>query len=165
MLVRKTEEKDISEILKIYDSARDFMRDNGNHVQWPEEYPSEETIREDMEKDCSYVVEEDGEMIGTFALIFGEDPTYQVIENGEWRRDKEYGTIHRIASNGKGSGMSDFVFDFCKKKADYLRVDTHKVNDAMRDTIMRNGFKETGKIYFEDGTPRIAYDWIKGEDE
>ncbi len=39
----------------------------------------------------------------SFAFILGEDPTYQQID-GAWLNDQPYGTIHRIAGNGKIKG-------------------------------------------------------------
>lgn len=44
-----------------------------------------------------YVIEEDGQIHGVFAFILGADPTYAVIEDGAWRSDEAYGTIHHIA--------------------------------------------------------------------
>lgn len=34
--------------------------------------------------------------------FLGEDESYRVIEDGAWHLDQPYGTIHRLASNGKG---------------------------------------------------------------
>lgn len=37
----------------------------------------------------------------------GEEPTYQVIDNGSWSYDIPYGTIHRVASSGKAKGKAE----------------------------------------------------------
>ena len=41
MFIRYAEEKDIKRILKIYESARKYMAENGNPSQWRDNYPSE----------------------------------------------------------------------------------------------------------------------------
>ena len=96
------------------------------------------------------------------AFIIGEDPTYQVIEDGEWHSSKIYGTIHRIASSGKAKGLAKTCFDYCSEKIDYLRIDTHEDNQPMQDAVLRYGFKKCGIIYVRDGSKRVAFDYIKG---
>ncbi|MDD7306131.1 MAG: hypothetical protein PUG67_06050, partial [Peptoniphilaceae bacterium] len=62
MKIRKTEEKDIKEVLDIYKVAQEFMVKNNNPKQWEKNYPSIDTLREDMKKEVSYVIEENGEI-------------------------------------------------------------------------------------------------------
>lgn len=161
MKIRKTQEIDIKEVLEIYDCAKAFMKANNNPNQWEANYPSEITLREDIKNHVSYVIEDDeGEILGTFAFIIGEDKTYKFIE-GKWQSNKEYGTIHRIASNGREKNIAKICFDYCLKKIDYLRIDTHKDNIPMQKAIKRYGFKECGIIYVRDHKARIAFDYIK----
>ena len=101
MKVRQSKEEDIRDIMGIYAFARQFMKEQGNPIQWREGYPSKQLIEEDILSNHSFVVEKDGKIVGTFAFIIGEDPTYQIIEKGAWRSSETYGTIHRIASNGQ----------------------------------------------------------------
>ncbi|MFR4020990.1 MAG: N-acetyltransferase, partial [Clostridia bacterium] len=108
----------------------------------------------------SYVCEENGKIVGTFTLIFGEDPTYQIIEKGAWHSQQPYGAIHRVASDGTAKGVAGACFDFCKEKADYLRIDTHADNRPMQAAVLRYGFRQCGIIYTRDGSPRIAYDYL-----
>ena len=51
--------------------------------------------------------------------------------------------------------------DFCGEKCPHLRADTHEDNKIMQKVILKNGFQETGIIYVEDGTPRIAFEKVK----
>ena len=48
MFIRYAKEKDIKRILKIYESARKYMSENGNPSQWRDNYPSEQTVRDDI---------------------------------------------------------------------------------------------------------------------
>ena len=77
---------------------------------------------------------------------------------GAWLDDKHYGTIHRIASDGKVKRLFDKCVEFCKCTTLNLRVDTHNDNYPMQKAIERNGFVKCGTIYMlHDGSPRIAY--------
>ena len=145
--------------MKTYRYARELMKKNGNPTQWGDRFPPEEKVLRDIEEGTGYVIEEDGEIRGVFAFIIGPDPTYQLIEDGAWINDtEEYGTIHRIATNGKGHGVFDACIDFCAAQIDNLRIDTHQNNKAMLHLITSRGFQRCGIIYTSaDGTPRIAF--------
>jgi hypothetical protein len=62
----------------------------------------------------SFVCEnQEGELIGTFCFIIGDDPTYEKIYEGEWLNNDLYGTVHRIASSGKEKGIAEACFRWC----------------------------------------------------
>lgn len=162
MQIRKTTEADIPVVAAIYDHARAFMAEHGNPTQWAGAYPNADTVRADVADGVGYVcVDEAGRIVGTFAFILGEEPSYRIIEQGVWGSDAPYGTIHRIASAGVVRGVSRACFDFCAARADYLRIDTHADNLPMQGAIEKFGFTRRGIVYFDDGTPRIAYDWMR----
>ena len=73
--IRKAEKKDAIEAERIFQSARLFMRQNGNDIQWNSIYPSAEDVFSDAEKGVGYVMCEDGKIFAYFAFIIGEDPT------------------------------------------------------------------------------------------
>ena len=98
MEIRRAKTEDLTEIMEIYAQARDFMARTGNPNQWGDHYPEEELIRTDIEKEISYVAEQNGQIAAVFMYVFGDDPTYSVIEDGDWIDDRPYGVIHRIAS-------------------------------------------------------------------
>ncbi len=166
MFIRKTTLNDLPRVMEIFDAARAIMRSQGNHVQWPVGSPSETQEREDIANGFSYVccADEDGHVCATFAMVVGEDPTYKVIEHGKWRSTAPYATLHRVASDGSEHGVAATVFAFAKEHADYLRIDTHEDNISMRRAIERGGFAHCGIIRIADGTPRLAFDWMRGED-
>lgn len=105
-------------------------------------------------------MEEESIIHSVFAFILGEDPTYNKIE-GAWLDHSTYGTIHRIASDGSMHQVFNKTVNFCSKRCSHLRADTHEDNKIMQKVILKNGFQETGIIYVEDGTPRIAYEKVK----
>ena len=75
---------DMARILDIYARAREFMAKNGNPTQWGDNYPSPELLEEDIDTNRLFVYMVNGQMQAVFAFILGEDPTYKVIEDGQW---------------------------------------------------------------------------------
>lgn len=104
MEIRKTTLQDADTVLDVFAAAKRYMRANGNASQWGDEYPDRSIVTYDIACGSSYVMLENGEIVGTFALFLGEDESYRVIEDGTWHLDQPYGTIHRLASNGKACG-------------------------------------------------------------
>ena len=152
--------EDLDKIMSIYEYAKVFMKETGNLHQWNEHYPSRQLIKQDIIKEQCFVCKDSNEIVGVFAFIIGDDPTYQIIENGHWSSNGKYGTIHRIATNGKVKGVAKICYQFCKSKINYLRADTHEDNKIMQKSLLNNGFKTCGTIYVADGSPRIAFDFV-----
>ena len=149
---------DLDEIEKIYAQARSFMVKNGNPTQWSNGYPKRVLLEADIQAGNLYVVCRGTELTGVFLFVIGEDPTYAYIENGTWRSDTTSGTIHRIASRGRGVFAA--CLDYCRSRCDHIRVDTHADNKPMQHLAEKYGFSRRGIIYVADGTPRIAYDLL-----
>ncbi len=154
---------DLSKIMSIYSFAQDFMIKSGNPNQWKHSYPKEERIIEDIESEICYLVCDDNGPHGVFALIKGDEPTYQYIENGSWINDDEYVTVHRIAGDGQTKGIFKCAISYSKSVSDNIRIDTHHDNIIMQKLIERNDFKRCGRIYVEDGSARIAYQWVRNK--
>lgn len=150
-------EADLPRILEIYDIAKAYMRANGNPNQWNGAYPDPETLRTDIEKQRLYVYKKDGRIHGVFMLLLEEEPTYAYIEDGSWREERPYGTIHRLAGDGEVKGLFAKCVAFCESKVKYLRADTHFDNHTMQHLLEKNGFERRGIIYLKNGDPRIAY--------
>ena len=161
MLIRKTTPADIAAVVAVFDSARAFMREQGNPTQWAGVYPSAANVEADIAQGSSYVFEDAARVVGTFAFVLGDEPMYQVIDDGAWRSSQPYGTIHRIASDGTARGLARACFDFCAEHMPYLRIDTHANNSPMQQAILKYGFKRCGIVYMSDGDPRIAFDWLR----
>lgn len=160
--IRKTTIEDIANILRIFESARDYMRSNHNPNQWNGNYPGEDDVLKDITQGHSYVgIDSEGEIIMTFAFIKGEDQTYNTIYEGKWLNNEEYGTIHRIASNGKAGGVLKVACDYCFNETNNIRIDTHKDNNPMLKALDNLGFVKCGIILCRDGSPRIAFQKIK----
>lgn len=157
-MIRLAETSDLDDLMNIFSRARKFMQENGNPNQWINGYPSIELIKDEIEKKHCYVCQgENGEILGTFCFISGEDPTYNHIENGSWLNNDPYSVVHRLATSGKQKGIASVCFKWCFQQCDNIRVDTHKDNLVMQHVLEKNGFIRCGIIYTHNGTPRIAY--------
>ncbi len=160
MIVRPAILNDLSIILDIYATARNFMRNTGNADQWKNIYPPKDLLEKDIENGNLYVVCEDSEIHSVFAFIPGVDPTYNEID-GAWLNDKPYAAIHRVASAGKKKGMLHECVNYALQHSDNIKIDTHHDNKVMQHQLEKEGFVRCGIIKLENGEPRIAYQKLK----
>ena len=158
-MIRLAQEKDIPTILAIFEVAKIYMSRRGNLNQWTADYPGLASVENDLNQQALYVLEENQEILAVFSLILEPEVNYQRIE-GSWRSSQAYGSIHRLASNGQAKGVAKRCFDFCKEQIPYLRIDTHEDNLPMLAALTRYGFVHCGIIYLEDGSPRLAFDYL-----
>ncbi|MCR4879338.1 MAG: N-acetyltransferase [Bacilli bacterium] len=162
MEVRLATLDDLEEIKNCFTVAKKKMVGDGNIHQWEKiDYPFCFTIEDINKKQC-YVITNNNEIVATFVLIKGQDPTYSYIEDGAWLNNEDYVTIHRIASNNKAQDIFTTAINFAKSFGVDIRIDTHKDNKRMLHLIEKAGFIYTGIIYVRDGTPRNAYQLKKG---
>jgi hypothetical protein len=160
MTIRHTTLNDLDKVMNIYAYARLQMKKNGNPNQWGDYRPSKETIENDIKNHNSFLITEGNEIYGVFTFIIGNDPTYSIIENGQWLNDNPYGVIHRIASNGRCKGIMDFALNYCEAQINNIRIDTHKDNAIMQHILEIHNYTKCGTIYADDNTPRLAYQKI-----
>lgn len=164
LTIRKADKEDIDAIMGLIAGAKRFMRSNGNMTQWAGAYPSREDIEDDIVKSRFYLIEDSdrNKPVMCFAVMFTPDPFYSDIRDGQWiDADSPYITIHRMASSGEISRLSDLAFAYCDVLSRNVRVDTHADNRQMLAAIERAGFKRCGIVTVADGTPRIAFQKIR----
>ncbi|RAK09324.1 acetyltransferase (GNAT) family protein [Halanaerobium saccharolyticum] len=166
MNFRKAETRDIPEIIKIITAAQNYLSKQGID-QWQNNYPNQETIKEDIKQGNSYLIQQGNKIVATAAIIFAKDPTYDYIENGDWITEGKYGVIHRaaVAAEYKGQAIMAEIFKKTYKlarreNAESIRIDTHPDNFAMHRAIEKESFKYCGIIYTSDGSKRLAYEKV-----
>jgi len=164
MEFRQAEMKDIPQIMEIIQAAQQYLKEEGID-QWQNNYPNPESLKADIINNNSYLIEDRDKIIATAAVIFGDDPTYSYIEDGEWLSSGNYGVIHRaaVAENYKGQGIVSEIFAQTYKLAaekgiTSIRIDTHPENIAMQRAIKKEGFQYCGIIYTADDSKRFAYE-------
>ena len=159
-MIRRAETTDLERIRAVYRAAKDYMVKTGNPTQWEEGYP-DCVLEGDLRREQLYVLcDEEGIIHAAFVFAFGEDPTYALIEEGGWTSSEPYGTIHRLGSDGVMGGVFARCLEFCKGSITHIRADTHRDNKTMQHLLEKHGFTYRGIIYTDDGTPRLAYEYL-----
>lgn len=150
----------------LIDEGRRFQQKQG-FVQWTEDYPNLNTVREDVRKEKGYVVKVDGRIAGYMCIDFDGEPAYENIQ-GSWRTEEPYAVVHRMAFSGefRGTGLADITFGLIKelclaKGIKSIRVDTDFPNKRMQHILEKNGFQNCGVIVFQGGE-KLAYDQTLG---
>lgn len=158
--IRSTTEDDIESVMAMYDHSRALMRANGNEIQWVG-YPTRTQLLSDMQYGVSFVIDDtEHRPAGTFALVSGKEPTYDIIVHGRWiDTTTPYATIHRLAKLPGFHDIAESAFTFAKECYPHLRIDTHESNRTLRHLADKEGFVECGIVYMNDKTERIAYEW------
>jgi hypothetical protein len=155
MVIRLSSSSDAPQILDIYAKARSVMAEQGNPTQWAKGAPNEESLKKDLAHKASYVVEDDGRIVGTFAL-YHNDLNYVHID-GKWLNEEPYVVLHRMASMKKGVGS--FILKTICGQYPNVRIDTHQDNISMKNLLKKMGFVYCGIIPLldKDNSLREAY--------
>lgn len=157
-MIRQSTAADIPQLMELFEHSRSIMRANGNKLQWINGYPQRAVVENDVAEGNSYLIEEAGVIVGTFAFIVGADPTYHTIYSGEWIDDQAtYGTLHRLACAPGVHGIAHKCLEWCEQQVGSLRADTHADNTIMQHILERNNFIYCGIIHVADGSERRAY--------
>lgn len=157
MEIRKTKPEELDRVMAIYARARKFMAEHDNPSQWGNVKPYREDIVRDIAQGFSHVCVEGKQIVATFYYREGVDPTYLKIYEGEWANDLPYGVVHRIASAGTVKGAGSFCLNWAFGQCGNLKIDTHRDNIVMQNTLKKNGFVYCGIIHLADGDERLAY--------
>jgi GNAT superfamily N-acetyltransferase len=171
MQIRPTTQNDLDAVMSIVEEARRTIAALGIN-QWQNGSPNRAMIEEDISLGQGRAVTLNGEIVGTFALIFDGEPTYDIIEEGAWSLpdrtetgESSYLAIHRVAISvaSRGTGVSTAIIRYAETTARAcgrasLRIDTHEGNVVMRRMLEKHGFVHRGVIHLENGDPRVAYE-------
>ena len=165
MKLRKARKEEADQAYRCIEDARAYHRSMG-FEQWHPDYPTKQTILDDIDQGIGYVFEKDDRVAGYCCIIIGDEPAYHEIE-GAWKTDRPYAVVHRMAFNrdARGGGLSkeamELIKAFCFENGIHaIRVDTQEENKVMQHILDREGFVYCGLIQF-DGGPKLAYEWDK----
>jgi len=162
--LRQTQLDEINQVMEIINQAKTYFKENGID-QWQNGYPNPSVIENDIKNKHSYVLLKNDMIVATVAISFDGEITYNEIFEGSWKSNESYAVIHRIAvdSNLKGQGLSSEIINHTaslakEKGVTSIKIDTHEDNEAMRRSLIKNGFDYCGIIYLTDGNQRVAYE-------
>ena len=164
LALRYTKLEDIERVMEIIKQAQQYFKEKGIN-QWQNGYPNAKVIENDIKNGHSFVLIKNNEIVGTIAISFEGEATYNKIFEGAWKSNDNYAVIHRIAVDHqlKGIGLSSEMIKqtelMCNKKSvGSIKVDTHEDNQAMQRSLIKNGFDYCGVIYLADGGKRVAFE-------
>ncbi|MUH35796.1 GNAT family N-acetyltransferase [Zobellia amurskyensis] len=151
-MVRPAKLSEIPQILNITRACAATMIKNGIY-QWNENYPSQQAFESDIERGELYVLEEDGQIIGTIVLSTLMDEEYVPIE---WLTPSDKNIyIHRVSVHPdfQGKGMAQKMMAFAENYAQEnafvsVRLDTFSQNKRNQRFYEARGFERLGDIFF-----------------
>ena len=178
MEFRQSQIGDLSQIVRIAEDAKAFLRASGVS-QWQRgSYPDRALFAADVANGIGYVLHDGERVVAVCAVTFDDEPSYRHLVKGAWLtgNDASYATIHRsaVAADCRGQGLAGRLFaSVCdlvaKRGVGSVRVDTHPDNRAMRAALERAGFVACGEFLLERceeaGDPRIGYERVLRCDE
>ena len=146
-------------VTQAYEITRKVMSEYAMEADWPDDDFSFGLAVADIEQLNCYIVYRGDTPTAAFTLKRGSDET-NLKKGIHWRSNMDHYMIQRI-SPAREYAVAHSIFDYAATRANYLRCLTHERNSILRHALEVFGFKECGTFPADDGSTRIAYDWIK----
>ena len=163
MILRPARQHEAEICYQCIEDARAYHASLG-FEQWHPDYPTRQTILDDIADHTGYAFEDDTGVIGYCCIIIGDEPAYHEID-GAWKTNRPYAVLHRLSFSRKarGSGLSGEAFrlikEFClQNDVDAIRADTQDENKVMQHILDREEFEYCGLVWFGGGR-KLAYEW------
>ncbi|WP_255467201.1 GNAT family N-acetyltransferase [Raoultibacter phocaeensis] len=131
-------------------------------VEGLKKYPSARRVMKSIEGGSCYVVGNECDVIGMFALDFNGDPHYKLALQGSWLIEGSdgspvYAALHwvNVAPEARGCGIGLFILEEAdrlareKGKAS-ICADIYPANEPMRRLLLKHGYSECGTIRIKD---------------
>lgn len=150
----KVKGQQFEEVCSLYQAVIEDMQAHGlKQWEW-EMYPTRDQLESDMNARRLYRVEEDGRLVGAFAL---SDDLEEEYGRMEWHYGVQPATLHRFAMlpDAFGTELAGRVLAFVKDEALKLGFDSLRVDISCEDEKMLRRFSsamthEVGRIYLEN---------------
>jgi len=154
MVVRNANSQDLDAIMNLIRSCVSHMEEQGIH-QWDEIYPDEKTIRNDIEKQQLYLLEDEERVCGVIVLNEFQEPQYKSID---WKFQGKTLVVHRLAIEPacQGKGYARMLMQFAHKLAkeehyENIRLDAFIRNPAAVALYEKLGYRMAGTVTFRKG--------------
>jgi GNAT superfamily N-acetyltransferase len=164
MILRKAIQTEVPTIWTILQDAIAQRKQDGSQ-QWQNGYPNEQSVIEDIEKDCAYVLTDGATIVAYAAIIFDIEPAYNTID-GKWLTDADYVVVHRVATanQAKGKGIATKLFKLIEdialaKNVFSIKVDTNFDNIPMLKILKNLNYTYCGEVILK-GAPRKAFEKV-----
>lgn len=163
MKFRKANIEEFDKIWEIVDQARNAMLAKGRR-QWTKDYPSRETITNDIVSNHAYVIAENEDILAYGAINKNGETSYEHI-HGHWLSDREYLVLHRLAVNLNhlNRGLAKIFFNEAEKMAENgnihsIKVDTNFDNVEMLHLLSKMGYSYCGEVSYGERGDRMAFE-------
>lgn len=151
-MIRRAKITEIPDILSLTKACTEHMVRNGI-FQWNAHYPSKEAFENDIQCAELYVLEVNGQIIGTIVVSLYMDEEYRQID---WQTPDEQNVyIHRLSVHpdfqGKGFAqqMMGFAENYAREKGcPSVRLDTFSQNQRNQKFYEARGYQKLGDIFF-----------------
>lgn len=165
-MLRKTTPEDVNQVMEIIEQGKAYLKSSGVD-QWQNGYPNEAVIQADIVNEYGYVLECEGDVVGTAALSFDGEPWYDDIREGKWLSNDDFLVIHRLAvsQNVRGTDVASLMIKQCEKLCaergvHSIKIDTHEENMIMQKFVKKNGFKYCGTVILGSEGKRLAFEKV-----
>lgn len=165
--MRKARKTDLKKILEIIEGAKKSLKKDGID-QWQIDPMGYDFLSGQIDKEKSYVYEENGEVLAYTFLSSDKEKSYDPIDDKFF--GKNYITIHTFAVKSDqrckniGTKFLADIKSYAKNMGlDSIRIDTHEDNTKMLGLIKKFSFIKRGQIFIDEAgakKPRIAYELI-----
>jgi ribosomal protein S18 acetylase RimI-like enzyme len=165
-MIRKGNKQDLQWIMKMVSKTIHIMKEEMND-QWDETYPTLSIFEQDIRAESLFVLEEDGNVIGSITIDQNVPIEYK-NESILWRYPGQAYTFHRLVvdPNSRGRGIASKLISNAEKMAlqyqiRYIKIDTYSLNTKAQALFVREGFLKVGKMAFQGKElPFYCYDKI-----
>ncbi|MGG0719719.1 GNAT family N-acetyltransferase [Robertmurraya massiliosenegalensis] len=150
-MIRQGKIEDIDSLMMIVKDTVTIMEEEKND-QWNDTYPNVEIFTEDVENAALYVMEANGNLIGSITVDRNEPLEYKGIP---WIYEGPAYTFHRLVVDPKerGIGIASQLIQHAEsiaieKGVPYLRIDTYSLNLKAQRLFTKLGYRRAGEMSF-----------------
>lgn len=152
MQIRIATTDDVADTYKLYDDARSDLRGR-NIFQWPDNYPSGQTVQTDIDRRELYLITVNDQIAGAVCLNQRQDEQYKDVN---WLLDgSKVMVVHRlvVAPQLQGKGLARKLMTFAEQLAtaeEYtcIRLDAYTGHERTRLFYEQRGYQVRGEVFF-----------------
>ncbi|MBQ0148174.1 MAG: GNAT family N-acetyltransferase [Flavobacteriaceae bacterium] len=156
---------DIDIIWKLLEQGIQKRKKEGSN-QWQDGYPNKDVVRNDIENNYGFIIENDkNTILGYIAAIEEIEPAYEIIE-GNWLTNDKYIVLHRLVVDTINpiKGLATWIMHnieqlILDREIYSIKVDTNFDNIGMLRIFDKLNYHYCGKVFFR-GSPRLAFQKI-----
>ena len=139
----------LTDVTVFYHKAVEYLQTHINYPFWSSEHPSDESIKEAVERGEQYICVDNEEIVG--ALLLSEDPDGD-YDAGYWSRELkrgEYLSVHVLAVSSEcyKSGVGSFMVGECISIARSSGYKAVRLDIVPTNTPAERLYKKCGFVY------------------